>query len=71
MCNLYSMTRSRDEVRRWFGVSDNRAAAFGPADAFFPGYAAPVVRLGQDPLRRDDRVLQQPPAKLMSAGEAA
>ena len=26
MCNLYSMTRSRDEVRRWLGVSDNRAA---------------------------------------------
>lgn len=48
MCNLYSMTRSRDEVRRWLGVSDNRAAAFEPTDAIFPGYSAPVVRLAAD-----------------------
>lgn len=48
MCNLYSMTRSRDEVRRWFCVSDNRAAAFEPLDAIFPGYSAPIVRLAAD-----------------------
>lgn len=48
MCNLYSMTRSRDEVRHWFGVSDNRAAAFEPTNAIFPGYSAPIVRLAAD-----------------------
>lgn len=48
MCNLYSMTRSRDEVRHWFGVSDNRAAAFEPTNAIFPGYPAPIVRLAAD-----------------------
>lgn len=48
MCNLYSMTRSRDEVRHWFGVSDNRAAAFEPTNAIFPGYPAPIIRLAAD-----------------------
>lgn len=48
MCNLYSMTRSREEVRSWFGIPDNRAARFEPKQAFFPGYDAPVVRLAED-----------------------
>lgn len=54
MCNLYSMTRSRDEVRRWFVVGDNRAAAIEPQNAIFPGYEAPIVRIAEDgePSRR-------------------
>ena len=48
MCNLYSMTRSRDEVRKWFDVGDNRAAAIEPQNAIFPGYEAPVVRIADD-----------------------
>lgn len=48
MCNLYSMTRSRDEVRRWFDVGDNRAAAIETQNAIFPGYEAPVVRIADD-----------------------
>ena len=44
MCNLYSMTRAREAVLRLFRVSDNRAAAFAPVNAIFPGHAAPVVR---------------------------
>lgn len=48
MCNLYSMTRSREAVRAWFRVSDNRAAVFEPSDAIFPGYPAPVVRTAED-----------------------
>jgi len=51
MCNLYSMTRSRDEVRRWLSVDDNRAAHFEPQTAIFPGYQAPVVRLSEDGAR--------------------
>jgi putative SOS response-associated peptidase YedK len=42
------MSRSRDEVLHWFGVPDNRAAAFEPADAIFPGYLAPIIRLAAD-----------------------
>lgn len=47
MCNLYSMTRSRDEVR-WLGVADNGAGMFAPQDATFPGATRPVVRLAED-----------------------
>lgn len=48
MCNLYSMTRTPEAVRRLFRVGGNRAAVFEPKDAIFPGHAAPVVRLAGD-----------------------
>lgn len=48
MCNLYSMTRPRDAVLRFFEVSDNRATAFAQSDAIFPGYEAPVIRMASD-----------------------
>ncbi|KAB2847394.1 MAG: SOS response-associated peptidase, partial [Hyphomicrobiaceae bacterium] len=44
MCNLYSMTRAREAVLRLFRVSDNRAMAFEPKYAIFPGHHAPIVR---------------------------
>ena len=42
------MTRSREEVRSWFGIPDNRATQFEPKQALFPGHVAPVVRLAED-----------------------
>ena len=48
MCNLYSMTRNREAILRLFRVSHNRAAAYEPRDAIFPGYQAPVVRRAAD-----------------------
>lgn len=48
MCNLYSMTSNREAVLRLFRVSDNRAAAWEPRQAIFPGYTAPVVRKAED-----------------------
>ena len=48
MCNLYSMTRNREAILRLFRVSHNRAAAYEPRDAIFPGYQAPVVRKATD-----------------------
>lgn len=48
MCNLYSMTTIREAVIRMFRVSDNRAAAFSPLPAIFPGRSAPVVRQADD-----------------------
>jgi putative SOS response-associated peptidase YedK len=48
MCNLYSMTRNREAILRLFRVSHNRAAAYEPRDAVFPGYQAPVVRKAAD-----------------------
>lgn len=45
MCNLYRMTRGRDEVARWFGAIDEAAGAnFG--DEVYPGYPALVVAEG-------------------------
>jgi putative SOS response-associated peptidase YedK len=48
MCNLYSNTRSREAVRAWFRVSDNRAYGFEPMPAIFPKASAPIVRLAPD-----------------------
>ena len=48
MCNLYSVTRSKEAMLRLFRVSHNRAATFDPLPAIFPGYQAPVVRKASD-----------------------
>jgi putative SOS response-associated peptidase YedK len=48
MCNLYSMTSAREAVLRLFRVGHNRAAAFEPLPAIFPGHGAPVIRKAQD-----------------------
>ena len=47
-CNLYSMTKVPEAVRRLFRVSSNRAAAFEPKDAIYPGHMAPVIRRAED-----------------------
>lgn len=43
MCNLYSMTRSVDAMRRLFARFDV-AAQIVPQPGIFPDYAAPVIR---------------------------
>jgi putative SOS response-associated peptidase YedK len=48
MCNLYSQTSAPEAVRRLFRLSSNRATAFEPKDAIFPGHMAPVVRRAED-----------------------
>lgn len=48
MCNLYSVTKGTEAVRRLFRVSSNRAAPFEPRGAIFPGHMAPVVRRAED-----------------------
>jgi putative SOS response-associated peptidase YedK len=48
MCNLYSMARSRDEVRRLFQVGQDRTANQPPLPAIFPDQFAPVVRVDRD-----------------------
>ena len=45
MCNLYRMTKGRDEVARWFRATDQAAGAnFG--DEVYPGYPGLVVAEG-------------------------
>lgn len=48
MCNLYSMTANREAIIHMFRVGHNRAAAFEPSPAIFPGHQAPVVRSSDD-----------------------
>jgi putative SOS response-associated peptidase YedK len=49
MCNLYSMTRNVEAIRRLFRISHNRApASIDPLPAIFPGHMAPVVRRAED-----------------------
>lgn len=46
MCNLYRMTKTVDEVARWFGVVNDLAGAnFG--DEVYPGYPGAVVAEGR------------------------
>ncbi len=44
MCNLYSITKAREAVRRYFGVAENRTAAFKSLPGVYPGTNAPVIR---------------------------
>ena len=48
MCNLYSLTKSREAVAKLFRISHNRAAAFEPLPAIFPARTAPVIRRTAD-----------------------
>jgi len=48
MCNLYSMTRSREAILRLFRISPNRAVAMAPQPAIFPAHLAPVIRRAED-----------------------
>jgi putative SOS response-associated peptidase YedK len=48
LCNLYSLTKVPEAVRRLFRVSSNRAATYESRDAIFRGHAAPVVRRTED-----------------------
>ena len=48
MCNLYSMTATRETVGKLFRVSHNRTAAVEPLPAIFPANTGPVVRTADD-----------------------
>jgi putative SOS response-associated peptidase YedK len=44
MCNLYSLTRTQDEIRRWFGATRDNAGNLPALPGIFPDQLAPVVR---------------------------
>lgn len=48
MCNLYSLTRNVDAIRRLFKVSHNRTTVFEPQPAIFPGWNGSVIRTAED-----------------------
>ena len=42
MCNLYSLARSQDEIRRLFKVETDRTGNLPPLPGIFPNTAAPI-----------------------------
>ena len=44
MCNLYSITKNQDAIRRLFAVTRDSAGNLPPMLGIFPDYPAPVVR---------------------------
>jgi putative SOS response-associated peptidase YedK len=44
MCNLYSVTKSQEAIRRWFAVRHDRAGNLPPLPGVFPDGMAPIVR---------------------------
>jgi|SRR5579871_5671715 len=45
MCNLYSITKAQDAMRKLFGVKHDRAGNLPPLPGIFPDQLAPVVRV--------------------------
>ncbi|GJD53732.1 hypothetical protein OPKNFCMD_6510 [Methylobacterium crusticola] len=43
MCNLYSLTRSQDEIRRAFAITRDETGNLPPLPGIFPDQLAPVV----------------------------
>ncbi|TYO66286.1 SOS response-associated peptidase [Bradyrhizobium hipponense] len=48
MCNLYSMTKNVDAIRRLFGALNSRVGNLPSMPGIFPDYSAPIVRNGVD-----------------------
>src|SRR3712207_4637400 len=66
MCNLYSLTRSPEEIRRLFGVTRDRTGNLPSLPGIFPDQLAPVIRTAPDGER--EMIMRQwgfpPPANL-------
>ena len=48
MCNLYSLTKSQDAIRRITKAMHDRTGNLPPLPGIFPDYAAPIVRTAED-----------------------
>lgn len=48
MCNLYSITRSQEAMRRLFGISRDLTGNLPPMPGIFPDMMAPIVRVAND-----------------------
>ncbi len=60
MCNLYSMTRNQDAIRRLFKVTKDSAGNLPASSAIFPDGMAPVVRGTEAKPVEDEHLLSAP-----------
>lgn len=51
MCNLYSMTKSQEALRRLVDAMRDNTGNLPPMPSIFPDYPAPIVRNGEDGAR--------------------
>jgi putative SOS response-associated peptidase YedK len=51
MCNLYSITKSQDAVRRWFGTARDMTGNLPPLPDVYPDSLAPIIRIDGDGAR--------------------
>lgn len=69
MCNLYSMTRNQEAIRRLFRVNRDMTGNLPMLPAIYPDTLAPVVRTGRDGTR--ELIMMRwgfpPPSKLRRA----
>lgn len=58
LCNLYSMTRAQEAVRKWFGVDPQRDRLGNqpPLPGIFPAHDAPVIHKAADGAREAVRL---------------
>jgi putative SOS response-associated peptidase YedK len=47
MCNLYSLTKSQDEIRRAFRIDTDRVGNLPPLPSIFPNTAAPIAHIAE------------------------
>ena len=45
MCNLYSITRSQEAMRRLFAIAEDLTGNLAPMPGVFPDMTAPAVRI--------------------------
>ena len=48
ICNLYSLTKSQDAIRRITKAMRDTTGNLPPLPGVFPDYEAPIVRTGED-----------------------
>jgi putative SOS response-associated peptidase YedK len=71
MCNLYSITKGQDAVRRWFGTARDMAGNLPPLPDVYPDSMAPIIRIDGDGAR-ELRMMRWgfPPPPNLGAGNA-
>ncbi|NEU14435.1 SOS response-associated peptidase [Methylobacterium sp. BTF04] len=48
MCNLYSLNKGQDAIRKAFGVDRDETGNMPPLPAIFPDQMAPVIRIADE-----------------------
>jgi putative SOS response-associated peptidase YedK len=72
MCNLYSMTKNVDAIRRLFKVdpANDRTGNMPPLPGIYPDYPAPIVRNGSGGRELAMARWGMPPSRMYSSSSS-